>query len=540
MTYGDDHEQSDAAPEAAASARADAARTVPTINDDETTPSGDVTTAAPFDGLLGVLEYTTAPNAELYVAVMDAALDARDRFRLQLRPADIATALNVDRDTAAAALTYLASKNALHRTYDASEAETLNEFYKGAFLYQLTPAGVAAQKGVREVLATRMATAGRLSAGLLPRIFDALSAIRADAADHDDSRLLADFTNLFAIFDELADSAATYLRELDAEIGDLAADSDRLSTYKAAVLTYLQRFNRELTLWAPQIVDAITALEDNAPALLSAAAKLDAAPRPDGTLDDGPIERLTARWEGTVAWFCPRNGRPATADYVSSAMIAAINRVLGAISRLHERRLRRVSREADFTQLSVWFANLPEEEAHGLWDAATGLWGARHFSDLAGDESLDRRRSFWEAGQAELPPRVRRAVRRGGPGRTAKRSDFSAVKAQARQRAKEAAEQAAAARERLAARTPVRLSDIGSLDPAEFGAFLDVLGAALAENVRDGVRTAVLPGATITLRTAGDTRRAQVRTAHGTFNGPDDIVEIETATIRSRRKVVAS
>lgn len=109
----------------------------------------------------------------------------------------------------------------------------MNEFYKGAFLYQLTPAGVAAQKGVREVLATRMATAGRLSAGLLPRIFDALEAIRTDADEHDDSRLLADFTNLFAIFDELADSAATYLRELDAEAGDLAADSERLSAYKA-------------------------------------------------------------------------------------------------------------------------------------------------------------------------------------------------------------------------------------------------------------------------------------------------------------------
>jgi uncharacterized protein (TIGR02677 family) len=532
--------ESDAPESSSSNAQDDAARTVPAINDFEVSPNIDEGRVVPFDGLLSVLEYTTAPTAEIYVAVMDAALDARDRFRLQLRPADIATVLNIDRDIAAAALNYLASKNALHRTYDASEAETLNEFYKGAFLYQLTPAGVAAQKGVREVLATRMATAGRLSAGLLPRIFDALGAIRTDADERDDSRLLADFTNLFAIFDELADSAATYLRELDAEIGDLAADSERLSAYKAAVLTYLQRFNRELNLWAPQIVGAIVALEDDATALLAAAAKVDAAPRPDGTLDDGPIERLTGRWDGTVSWFCPRGGRPATADYVSLAMIAAINRVLGAISRLHERRLRRVSREADFTQLAVWFAGRPGNAAHELWDATTGLWSARHFNDLAGDESVDRRRSFWDAGQAELPPRVRTAVRRGGPGRTAKRSDFSAVKTQARAQAKEAAEQAAAARERLAARTPARLSDIGRLDPGEFGAFLDVLGAALAEHARDGVRTAVLPGATIRIRAAGDAKRTTVRTQHGAFRGPDDIVEIDTAALKARRKVAAS
>ena len=194
MTNGSDAlQQAGVAPD-------DASRTVPAISDTGASPNVDEGRAVPFDGLLGVLEYTTAPTAELYVAVMDAALDARDRFRLQLRPADIATALGIDRDTAGAALTYLASKNALHKTYDASEAETLNEFYKGAFLYQLTPAGVAAQKGVREVLATRMATAGRLSTGLLPRIFEALGAIRADADDRDDNRLLADFTNLFAIF----------------------------------------------------------------------------------------------------------------------------------------------------------------------------------------------------------------------------------------------------------------------------------------------------------------------------------------------------
>jgi len=510
------------------------------IDGPEPSPGSAILAAEPFEGLLAVLAYATVPNAERYVAVMDAAAEARDRFRLQLRPADIAAALNIDRDSAAAALDYLAEKKALHRAYDASEAETLNEFYKGAFLYQLTPAGVAAQKGVREVLATRMATAGRLSAGLLPRIFDALGAIRADADERDDGRLLADFTNLFAIFDELADSAATYMRELEAEIGDLAADSERLAAYKAAVLTYLQRFNRELNLWAPRIVDAIVALDSDAPALLAAAARVDAAPRPDGTLDGGPIERLTGRWDGTVSWFCSRSGRPATADHVSAAMIAAINRVLGAISRLHDRRLRRVSREADFTQLAAWFAARPSAAAHELWDATTGLWGARHFNDLAGDESVDRRRSFWDAGQAELPPRVRTAVRRGGPGRTAKRSDFSAVKAEARARAKDAAEQAAAARDRLAARTPARLSDIGRLDPSEFGALLDVLGAALAEHAQDGVRTAVLPGATIRLRAAGDAMWTTVRTQDGAFCGPDDIVEIDTAALKASRRSAVS
>lgn len=489
----------------------------------------------PFGGLLGVMAYAVAPNAELYVEVMEAAVEARDRFRLQLRPADICSVVHVDRDTATAALNYLADHGALHRTYDASEAESLTEYYKGAFLYQLTPAGMSAHRGVRDVLATRMATAGRLSASLLPRIHDALGALRSDADDPDDSRLAADFTSLFALVEELAESAATYLRELDAEVADLAADSERLTAYKAAVLTYLERFNRELHRWAPQIVDELDVLAPTIDGLLLRAARVDAAPRPDGSFDDGPLERLRDLWDGTAGWFRARPGRAATADLVGAAMIAAINRVLGAISRLHERRLRRVSREADFIQLAGWFAAADPDEGHALWDATTGMWGARHFVDLAGDEDVDRRRSFWDAGQAELAPRVRSSTRRASPGRPGKRADYTAAKRVARDRARDAAAQAAAARARLSARTPARLSDLAALDLDEFEALLEVLAAALAEHAVDGVRSAVLPGATIHLRPAGDDQLTTLRTPNGLLTAPDDLLQIDVAAPALRR-----
>jgi uncharacterized protein (TIGR02677 family) len=487
---------------------------------------------APFEGLLTVLSYATAPNAELYVAVMDAAVDARDRFRLQLRPSDISAAVGVDRDTASAALEYLAERGALHKTYDSAEAETLAEYYKGAFLYQVTPAGMAAHTGVREVLATKMATSGRLTASLLPRIHEALEAIAKDAVEDDDSRLAADFTGLFGLVNELADSAATYLRELDAEVGDLAANTERLAAYKAAVVTYLERFNRELTRWTPLIVASIEALAPQAPALLHRVGGIDAAPRPDGSIDQGPIQRLVEQWDGTVGWFALRPDRKPTVDFVGAAMIAAINRVLGAIARVHDRRIRQVSRGADFEQLARWFALSSPENAHLLWDAATGLWGARHFHDLAGDESVDRRKSFWDAGQAELPPRVRASTRRGSTGRPAKRADYSQSKRAAREQARKAAEQAAAARARLAARTPARLSDLGELDRSEFWAFLDVVAATLAEHAANGVRTAVLPGVTIRLTAVGDGQHARLVTPDGVFVGPDDTLQIDIAELR--------
>lgn len=514
-------------PAAAPNAAADPSPTVPNVMIEADTTSEAPT--GPFGGLLTVLAYATAPNAELYVAVMDAAVSARSRFRLQLRPADLVAAVGGDRDTIAAALEYLADHGALHKTYDASEAETLAEYYKGAFLYQITPAGIAAHEGVRAVLATTLATAGRLSASLLPRIHEALEAILRDSDDHDDSRLAADFASLFILVDELADSAATYLRELGADVTDLAADTERLAAYKAAVLTYLERFNRELNSWAPRIVATLDQLRPHAPSLLARAAGVDAAPRLDGTVDDGPIDRLTGQWDGTVGWFCPRPERRPTVDYVSAAMIAAINRVLGAISRVHDRRIRQVSREADFATLAGWFAASTPAEAHELWDAATGLWSARHFHNPAGEESIDRRKSFWDATAAELPPRVRTATRRGSTGRPGKRADYTTAKNLARDRAREAAAQATAARARLAARTPARLSDLTELDTDEFAAFLDVIAAALAEHAADGVRTAVLPGVTIRLRPCHDQGRARITTTHGVFFGPDDALDISIA-----------
>jgi DNA-directed RNA polymerase subunit F len=135
-------------------------------------------------------------------------------------------------------------------------------------------------------------TAGRLPASLLPRLHEQLSAIALDALTSDDARLSANFTSLFALVSEPTDSAATYLRELDAEVADLAANGERLAAYKKAVLAYLERFNRELNLWAPQIVEKLIEIEPHIDDMILRAAIVDAAPRPEGTVDESPLDQL--------------------------------------------------------------------------------------------------------------------------------------------------------------------------------------------------------------------------------------------------------
>ena len=73
------------------------------------------------------------------------------------------------------------------------------------------------------------------------------------------------------------------------------------------------------------------------------------------------------------------------------------------------------------------------------------------------------------------------------------------------------------------------MSDLARLDGAEFGAFLEVIGAALAEHSVDGVRTAVLPGTTIRLRSSSNDERTRVITPHGVLVVPNDALEIDIA-----------
>lgn len=215
-------------------------------------------------------------------------------------------------------------------------------------------------------------------------------------------------------------------------------------------------------------------------------------------------------------------------------MLDALNRILIAVTRLNDRHLRRASREADFDALARWFAHLAPDAAHGLWDAAFSTFPARHFHEPAGDEELERRRSFWEAEPAEVAPRLRAAGVRASPGRPGHVSDYSAAKAARVEAMRAARARARAAVERLARRTPTRLSELGELDGDEFEQLLGLVGAALtARPGRDGARRAQTPFGQVTLRPEPPGARASVPTPGGMWHAPDLGVDV-AVTARAR------
>jgi uncharacterized protein (TIGR02677 family) len=481
---------------------------------------------------LRVFAYTVAERADLYMRVVDGLVAAKERFRLQLRPAEVAAELGdgTGPDDIRGALEQLAEWGNVTRFYDSAAPESLTEFYAKRFLYQLTPEGAAAHAGVHAVRRAGLDAGGRLSAVLLPGIVDRLEAVRREAGEEhpDGSRLYASLGDLFAAFADLADNAARYMSDLAVETSEIAADDERFVNYKRAVFVYLDTFVARFTELVPQIQELVADLDPRVPELFAIGAATDTAPTLSGD-DAGPLDTLLRRWAGVRAWFVAQGDEPSVAEALRVAMLEALNRILAAVGRLHDRHLRRASREADFDALARWFAGCDDDEAaHQLWDASFGAFGARHSSIPAGDEDVERRRSFWEAAPAEVAPRLRATGVRAGPGRPAAVADYSAAKAARVEAVRAARRRAAAAVERLDDRTPCRLSQLGALDGDEFAQLLDLLGAALAVSAGGvGSRRAVTPLARVTIEPPhAPDATADVTTPAGVLHAPDFLLDV--------------
>lgn len=505
-------------------------------------------TSPPEESPYRVFAYVLAERADLYADVVRALVAAKDRFRLQLRPTDVSrelasTGVHREHDEILSALEALAEWGNVSRFYDSAAPETLTEFYGKRFLYQLTPEGIAAHEGVEAARQAGLASGGRLSGVLLPGIVERLEAVRAEVERPDAARLYVLLIDLFSTFTELAENAGRYMSDLAVETTEVAAGHDRFIAYKRAVFAYLNTFVARFTELVPVIAEMVTELDPVMPRLLGLAAAQDAAPSAAGD-DEGPVDLFERRWRGVRAWFLRDGDQAPVAESLRVAMLDALNRILVAVTRLNERELRRASREADFDTLARWFAAADsDDDGHQLWDAAFGSYASRHFTHLAGDEEVERRRSFWDAAPATVAPRLRAAGVRGSPGRPGPVADYSAAKAARVAAVRAARAQAAAAAARLAARTPCPLSALGSVDAAEFDQLLAMLSAALASHAGpDGVRRARTPFGQVVLRETADAPAAttQIVTPSGVFHAPDLLLEIRTASATAEAPIVGT
>jgi uncharacterized protein (TIGR02677 family) len=498
-----------------------------------------------------LFRYIVEKNAPIYRAIIDVFVAAKARYRIQLRVDEVARELRtsgrigVDELDLTRHLDVLAGDDwgNLKRTFETRDAATLADFYRRRSLYQLTPEGEEAHKGVVAVERIFDASGGRLSSVMLPAIADRLEAVRAEleTPGPDAARLYTLLNELHGFSTELAENARRFMNDLADSLANLALTDDAFLAYKRAVLLYLESFISELNRHQPRIVLAIAEIERiGADRLIALAASADEAPAPDGTRR-GPLRELSERWTGLRAWFSGSPHRTAEVEHLRDATRDAIGRILRVLERLNEKRFLRVNRTADFLRLAQWFATAAPAQAHQLHAVAFGLYSARHFELAGADEEVARGESWWDAEPVAVAPRLRQAGRRSNPGRPGAISDYSSRKKAALADLRQQEARAAEALKRFLGRR-ARLSELGTLERSEFDVFLGLLDAALrAPEAADGSRTGVAMGQyVVTLLPSGDNRPfAIIETDHGRFISPDFVLDVATrdVVVRHARRV---
>ncbi|MGH2920202.1 MAG: TIGR02677 family protein [Solirubrobacteraceae bacterium] len=496
--------------------------------------------------------YLATQNAGLYREVMLAFVAAKRRFVVHLRAEDVIAAVGGDPKAVADGLAQLVTWGNLRADPDTGRVTSVEDFHRARFLYQLTPAGEAAERSLA-VFDEQLGRRGVLQAVALEDIATGLRALRELARDPrpDTGRTALLLRDIVQRCGDLAENAQAFMGFLQRTIDLYELDTEAFCAYKTQLIDYLERFIKSLTAAGGEIAEILVDLDAaDVDRLLTLAAQRDAedvAPEPGGEqdADAAELESWRERWLGLRQWFVSAQDHPSQAKLLRARARKAIPDLLAVVRLLNERRAGRSDRTADFRELAVWFAEAPDAAAmHQLWQAAFGLQSARHLaldSDTAGareEQPVAAATPWASAPPLLISPRLRRTgsyERRGKPNRVIDRSEHRRLLAA---RAAAEADQTARARARLVTGRPIHLSELGELDPDAFGLFLALLGDALAAR-RAGasdVRTTTGDGSLeIRLAAIPDAVPVQITTATGVLHGLDHMLHIVDLAAPARR-----
>jgi uncharacterized protein (TIGR02677 family) len=502
-------------------------------------------------------------NAAYYRGVLTAFARARDRFIVHMRPEDVAADIGRpgEADIVAALLTQLAEWGNLRADPDTGRVTTVEDFHRARFLYQLTPAGQAAEEALavyEKALGRRGALQSVALDDIATNLRGLLELARADAAALDPAKAHMLLLGLADRFRGLADNAQAFMASLRRVIDFADGDVEAFLAYKDRLIDYISRFIADLANRGAEIATLLLRIEEaGVERVLLAVARRDASDAlPDvltGAAGDESastagvdahvaavavaLEGWRNRWRGLRDWFVSTDTRhPSQARLLRGAALTAITQLVDTVGVLNQRREGRSDRSADFRALARWFAQAPDDaSAHQLWRAAFGLTPARHLTVTAETveawqhEEPPASTPWAAAPPVRISPQLRRTgsyERRGAPNRVA---DREAQRRELAVLAAREAEEAAAARARLVTDGPVLLSALGVLDTQAFRLFLGLLGDALSTR-RPGqptVETTSGDGTVLIRLTAVEGAGiVEIDTEDGVLRGPEHIVEI--------------
>ncbi len=485
--------------------------------------------------------FATTDRRDLYIAIMavfeDAAVLRPSMSFEQIRAGLVERGWDepLEHSELDRALGQLVGWRLLEVTQDHSAPyATPEEFERRNLNWSLTPQGVAAIAGLLRALEVL-----RQAVSLQPATLDAIADGLADLHDlaanatPDPARIATRLAEVEAHMTSLVSNVRQFGIDLQRLMREEATNDEVFLVVKERTVTYLQEFVSGVERPMRRVANGVARIEAFGVAALLDRALAGANLAPVAGEDPAPgwLTERAKRWAALRAWFAPENASEPRIRSMMHVARQAILQLLRVLERRWEGRRRAASLPQDFRALAGWFAGAGSEgDAHRLFNAAFGLWPARH-AHLRGedDEAVASTTSWLEAPPVLVAPSLRTSGSVQQRGRAAPIPDPALV------RARRQAEQAAAlarrqdVRERLRTDGVLRLSAFGLLDSDAFRELLGLLGQALfAPLGGDGARRAVTADGQVevVLRAPSDGRVARLETDAGVMHGPDAHIEI--------------
>lgn len=478
--------------------------------------------------------YLTAQNVARYRIIMRCFYQQHQRLRYWLRPEDVhqgalTLAAEVCPDEFAGYTqeqcqkdldALVAWKNLIPR-HDGGRSNTIEEYLRRRFRYQMTPYSVEIER-----LVAGLENLRGFGGSLEPSLFDDIAAALAEVQEAQGAfapgKALSLWRSTYQTFDNLTRGAADYIASLQTSRAEELMLTESFLAFKASLTSYLQDFVRGLQRGAPRIDAILGRITCECRGRFLACVQADQAAIPQ--LDEEPLapdeqsNRLAQEWDNVARWFSGAGDQGSEVSFLEQRTKDTIARVVRYALRIQEKQRSGLSRRRELEHLGLWFFSLTSlDEAHELAANVFGIYRVRHFQGIDAKDTDSADISMWEAppNLRALRSRSRQRLRDSGTAPIVGRpADIRRARAE---HFRDQESERELLRGFMAA-GKVRVSDLAALDPFARARLLSWIGACHANKSR---RARIAEGVVIGIVAPPDGRRAVLRGPDGDLEMPD-------------------
>jgi uncharacterized protein (TIGR02677 family) len=416
---------------------------------------------------------------------------------------------------------------------------TPEEFERKNLQWSMTPRGEAGVAGLLHALDSL-----RHAVGLQPAVLDAIGDGLNDLADMLarpstdalDARIHLRLAEVEGHHAALLASVRQFNGHLQRLLREESADESVFADVKGKTVSYLKEYVDGVEGPQHRLAAAVERLVDGGVATLFDRALQGANLAPVAGGDPSPswLEKRLHHWLALRAWFAPTEGDTPLIEGLLDIARSAIIELLRVLERRWDNKRRSASVANDFRRLAGWFADAPGDiEAQALFNAAFGLWPARHAHLLPADGEQRAPSVAWaEADPVDVAPALRTSGSLAVRGRPRRVADPRQARALRQRLQAEALAEHDGLRASLTTAGRVPISSFGRLSVRAFDELLDLLATGLeAPKGEDGTRRALsIDGSVeVLLWPPTSEQRTSLRTDNGTFGCPEFGVSIALA-----------